>query len=44
LFGGIVYNNGLMNVLQGDAKYIVNEDKKSKLFADYLEISLGVYL
>ncbi|MCB0782324.1 MAG: PorT family protein, partial [Flavobacteriales bacterium] len=30
LFGGIVYNNGLMNVLQGDAKFIVNEDKKSK--------------
>jgi hypothetical protein len=44
LFGGIVYNNGLINVLQGDAKFIVNEDKKSKLFADYLEISLGVYL
>lgn len=44
IFGGLTYNNSFINTLQGDTKYIVNGDKKSKLYADYLEVSLGIYL
>ena len=44
LFGGITYNNAFTNALDGDAKKLLPNDKKSKLFADYLEISLGVFL
>lgn len=44
LFGGLTYNNAFTNALDGDAKKLLPNDKKSKLFADYLEITLGVFL
>jgi hypothetical protein len=44
LFGGVTYNNAFTNVLDGDANSLLPNDKKSKLFADYLEITLGVFL
>ena len=44
LFGGVTYNNAFTNALDGDAKKLLPNDKKSKLFADYLEITLGVFL
>ncbi|MEZ4739847.1 MAG: porin family protein [Flavobacteriales bacterium] len=44
LFGGVTFNNAFTNALDGDAKKLLPNDKKSKLFADYLEISLGVFL
>jgi hypothetical protein len=44
LFGGVTYNNAFTNALDGDAKKLLPNDNKSKLFADYLEITLGVFL
>lgn len=44
IFGGITYNNAFTNVLQGDSKFLINPDKKSKLYADYLELTVGVFL
>lgn len=43
LFGGITYNNAFTNALNKNTKNIIDEDKNSKLYADYLELSLGVY-
>lgn len=43
-FGGLTYNNGITNALDGNAKKLLAGDKKSKLFADYLEITLGIFL
>ncbi len=43
LFGGITYNNAFTNVLNKNTKNIIDEDKNSKLYADYLELSLGVF-
>lgn len=43
IFGGINYNKGLTNVPDKDAKFTVNPDKKTKLLADYIELSLGMF-
>ena len=43
--GGIVYNNGLMNVLQRRCQvHRERGQEEQAVHADYLEISLGVYL
>ena len=44
LFAGLTYNNAFTNALDGDAKTLTSNGDKSRLFADYLEISLGVFL
>jgi hypothetical protein len=44
LFGGITYNNAFTNTLDGDARNLLPNDNRSKLFADYLEFTLGVFL
>lgn len=44
LFGGLTYNNAFTNALDGDAKNLNATGKKSALFADYLEITLGIFL
>lgn len=43
LFGGLTFNNAFSNVLDKDAKRLVNENSKSRLFANYLEITAGVF-
>ncbi|MFN3874817.1 MAG: hypothetical protein ACK4L7_02755, partial [Flavobacteriales bacterium] len=43
LFGGLTYNNAFSNLLGKDAKRLVNENSKSKLYASYLEITAGVF-
>lgn len=44
LIGGLTFNNAFTNALDGDAKNLSANGNKSKLFADYLEITLGVFL
>jgi len=44
LFGGITYNNAFTNTLDGDTRNLLPNDNRSKLFADYLEFTLGVFL
>lgn len=44
LFGGLTYNSAFTNTLDSDAKNLSSNGNKSKLFADYLEITLGVFL
>jgi hypothetical protein len=44
VFFGLTYNNAITNALDGDARNLSATGKTSKLFADYLEISLGVFL
>ncbi|MBL7982554.1 MAG: PorT family protein [Flavobacteriales bacterium] len=44
LFGGLTYNNAFTNALDGDAKNLNATGKKSRLYADYLEITLGIFL
>jgi len=44
LFGGLTYNNAFTNTLDSDAKKLSVNGNKSKLFANYLEITLGVFL
>jgi hypothetical protein len=43
LFGGLTFNNSFTNVLDKDAKRIINPEKKSKLHADYLELTFGAF-
>lgn len=44
LFAGLTYNTAFTNVLDGDAKSLSVSGKKSKLFAEYFELTLGVFL
>lgn len=43
LFGGITFNNAFSNVLDKGAKRLVDENSKSRLYANYLEITAGVF-
>ncbi len=40
---GVTYNNGLTNILDGDAKKLIDEDDNKKLLADQLELTLAVF-
>jgi hypothetical protein len=44
LFGGLTFNSAFTNALDSDAKNLSSNGNKSKLFADYLEITLGIFL
>lgn len=43
VFGGLTFNNAFSNVLDKGAKRLINENSKSRLYANYLEITAGVF-